>query len=234
MRHTPIFLSLLAFMVWIESPMPSSASTITPNPESLQSGMTYEFAVTMSDTDSAQYQGTVGAKSWAEPLNPVGEKGWTHTSAWTALDLSGLTGPTVLTVQLDRAPGGVSQLFPAFSLYSGWETVNSDLTNHTFNNVGNISWATNLTYIGSQSNIGGPDGMNSGTGLTSVSKSWVLNPGLYTLDFGGNPSFAIFQQGYHDFAATLTTSPVPVPAAAYLFGSGLIGLAGLARRRKAA
>jgi hypothetical protein len=142
-------------------------------------------------------------------------------------------------VQVDRAPGGVSQLFPAFSLYSGWETVNSDLNNHTFNNVGNISWATNLTYLGSQANIGGPDGMNGGAGQTSVSKSWVLTPGLYTLDFGGNPPFPFsdtvpFQQGFHDFAATLTTSPVPVPAAVYLFGTGLIGLVGLARRRKAA
>ena len=33
---------------------------------------------------------------------------------------------------------------------------------------------------------------------------------------------------------TITVSPVPVPAAVYLFGSGLIGLAGLARRRLAA
>lgn len=33
---------------------------------------------------------------------------------------------------------------------------------------------------------------------------------------------------------TITVSPVPVPAAVYLFGSGLIGLVGLARRRLAA
>lgn len=32
---------------------------------------------------------------------------------------------------------------------------------------------------------------------------------------------------------TITVSPVPVPAAVYLFGSGLIGLVGLARRRLA-
>lgn len=33
---------------------------------------------------------------------------------------------------------------------------------------------------------------------------------------------------------TITVSPVPVPAAIYLFGSGMIGLAGLARRRLSA
>ena len=31
--------------------------------------------------------------------------------------------------------------------------------------------------------------------------------------------------------ATVTTNPVPVPAAAWLFGSGLIGLVGIARRK---
>ncbi len=39
-----------------------------------------------------------------------------------------------------------------------------------------------------------------------------------------------------DLSATglITTSPVPVPAAVWLFGSGLVGLAGIARRRKSA
>jgi hypothetical protein len=196
--------------------------------------MTYEWGVTMSDTDSAIYAGNVGAKSWAEPGNPPGERGWTHTSAWTALDLTGLSGPTLLTLQLDR--GATGQLFPAFSLYSGWETVNSDANNHTFNSAGNISWATNLTYLDHVANAGGPNGDIVGTGVTSVSKQWELAPGLYSLVYGGNPGFIppLGQTGTHAFTATLTTAPVPVPAAAYLFGSGLIGLAGLARRRLSA
>ena len=33
--------------------------------------------------------------------------------------------------------------------------------------------------------------------------------------------------------ATLTTSPIPVPPAVWLFGSGLIGLVGIARRKRA-
>ena len=32
---------------------------------------------------------------------------------------------------------------------------------------------------------------------------------------------------------TMTVNPVPIPAAVWLFGSGLIGLIGIARRKKA-
>lgn len=229
MNRRTVFLAVAAVGLWLAGAAPSHAATITePGP---QNGLTYEWQVQMSDLDLAHYHGSVGAKSWAEPGNPVGNKGWTHTSDWTALDLTGLTGPTNLTLELERGHGGTSQLFPAFSLFSGWETVNSDATNHTFNNTGNISWATNLTYIDHLANIGGPNGTDSGTGLEVVSRSWVLAPGLYSLNFGGNPSFDLGQTGSHDFSATLTTAPVPVPAAIWLFGSGLAAMAGLARRR---
>ncbi len=227
-------LSMIAAVgLWLAGPVLSHAATVTQNPGDLQGGLTYEWKVVMGDIDLAHYHGSVGAKSWAEPGNPVGAKGWTHTSDWTALDLTGLSGPTQLTLELERGHGPTTQLFPAFSLYRGWETANSDAGNHTFNNTGNISWATNLTYIDHLANIGGPNGTDSGTGEESLSKSWILNPGLYTLNYGGNPSFALNQTGSHEFSASLFTfpQPIPVPAAVYLFGSGLIGLAGLARRK---
>lgn len=59
-----------------------------------------------------------------------------------------------------------------------------------------------------------------------------------TFDLANNSSFILGQLGG---AATLTmnlsnpvVSPVPVPAAVWLFGSALIGLAGVTRKRKAA
>lgn len=229
MTRRTVLLAVAAVGLWLAWPAPSHAATITePGP---QTGASYESQVVMGDLDLAHYHGSVGAKSWAEPGNPAGAKGWTHTTSWSALDLTGISGPTLLTVELERGHGGASQLFPAFSLFSGWETVNSDATNHTWNNTGNISWATNLTYIDHVANIGGPLGTASGTGLEAVSRQWVLGPGLYTLIYGGNPSLDLGQTGYHDFSATLSTSPVPVPAALWLFGSGLAGMVGLARRR---
>ncbi|MCP9448243.1 MAG: VPLPA-CTERM sorting domain-containing protein [Nitrospira sp.] len=207
------------------------AATVVSDPAGLQSGISYEWQVTMGALDLAHLHGSVGAKSWAEPGQPVGAKGWTHTTDWVALDLSGLSGPTILTIELERGHDSGSQLFPAFTLYQGWETINSDSTNHTFNNTGAISWATNLTYIAHVANAGGPNGTDSGTGSDHVHASYTLNPGLYSIVFGGNPPYPPAQTGQHSFAATLTTSPVPVPAALWLFGSGIVGLAGLARRR---
>lgn len=223
------FFSFAALGFWLAGAALSQASTITPNPPTLQSGLTYEWGVTMGQSDSASFSGSVGAKSWAEPGNPVGSKGWTHTSDWVALDLSGLSENTILTVTNSR--GATGSLFPAFSIHQGWETTVSDATNHTSNNTGNVSWATSLTYLDHVQNIGGPNGTDSGSGATSVSKQFVLAPGLYSLMLGGNPSFDLGQTGSHPFLAELTTAPVPVPAALWLFGSGLAGMVGLVRRR---
>ncbi|TKB89821.1 MAG: hypothetical protein E8D40_14130 [Nitrospira sp.] len=228
-RKLSMGLVAAAVGLWLAGAAPSQASTVTPIPAGHQSGLTYEWGVTMGANDSATYTGSVGAKSWAEPGNPVGAKGWTHTSDWTVLDLTGTGGPTLVTLTLDR--GATGSLFPAFSIFSGVEDVNADTTNHTWNNTGNISWATNLTFTDHLANAGGAIGTGNGTGLASVSDNWVLAPGLYTLNFGGNPAVSLGQTGTHAFTATLTTAPVPVPAAVYLFGSGLIGLVGLARRK---
>jgi hypothetical protein len=231
--------------LWFGGVTPSHAATVTPNPADHQSGLTYEWEVQMGDNDSATYAGSVGAKSWAEPVNPDGRKGWTHTTDWTLLDLTSATGPTHVTLTLGR--GATGSLFPAFTMYSGVEDLVSDFNSHTFTNDGNTTWQVNaedppiyepanITYISHLANAGGPTGReDNGTGVTSVSGSWVLAPGLYSLVYGGNPAFSLGQGNVnYAFSATLTTAPVPVPAALYLFGSGLIGLAGLARRRRSA
>lgn len=230
MTKRKVLLAVAAMGLWLTGAAVSHASTIVTNP-GYAPGIGYEWGVTMSQSDSATINtGGVGAKSWAEPGNPVGLKAWTHTSDWVALDLSGLTESTILTVTHER--GATGSLFPAFSIYQGRETVGPET--HQFNNIGSTSWAANLTYLDHVANVGGTLGLGSGTGVTSVSKQFLLAPGLYSIALGGNPSFDLGQTGNHAFVATLATAPVPVPAAIWLFGSGLAGLVGLARRRMAA
>ena len=59
---------------------------------------------------------------------------------------------------------------------------------------------------------------NNGDGTTDGSE-W-FNPDLFT-------TFPVTYEG-----ASITVGAVPVPSAAWLFGSGLIGMVGIARRRK--
>jgi hypothetical protein len=225
------YLTLAAVGLWLAGAVPSHAHInfgLTPD----QTGITYEFKGSTNHGGAGSISGSVGAKSWAEPNNPVDAKGWTHTSNWVQLDLSGMHVPGVLTIQMER--GATGSLFPAFSLYSGWENDTPDTNNHTFNNTGAISWADDLTYIGHVANAGGQNGTANGTGLTSVSQQFFLNPGLYSIALGGNPAFSLGQTGIHAFNATFDVAAVPVPAAVWLFGSGLAGLVGLARRRMTA
>lgn len=54
----------------------------------------------------------------------------------------------------------------------------------------------------------------------------TLGPGTYTLELSGNGN------GTSSYGGTLDIRAVPLPAAALLFGSGLIGLVALGRRKK--
>lgn len=226
--------ALATALLCLGGPVAAMAATVTladPTPN----GIGYKWTVSMGGSDTTTgstptYAGTVGAYSWNDPINagdPIGT-GWTHTSNWTALTL---TQAANLTVTLDRTTAGGGALVPAFSLYAGQQNTDNGLPGgwHTYNNAGNFDWSTqdpgadssSLNYVGNEANLGG---------LSSITKTFSLGPGLYSLVFGGNPPSGspAVAQGY---LATLTTAPVPLPAAVWLFGSGIAGIVSLARRR---
>jgi hypothetical protein len=96
-----------------------NAATVTslPGGAGTAPGITYEWLVEqVSNNDSVNFVRDVGAKSWNEPNNPVGLKGWTHTSNWVALEL---LQPSVLTIEIARQANvgtAGNSLYPAFSL----------------------------------------------------------------------------------------------------------------------
>ncbi|MCX2980977.1 VPLPA-CTERM sorting domain-containing protein [Halieaceae bacterium IMCC14734] len=57
------------------------------------------------------------------------------------------------------------------------------------------------------------------------------NP-IFSVDINTGGSWSTFTPGIVNINATATLSPVPLPAAAWLFGSALLGLAGVSRKRK--
>jgi hypothetical protein len=63
----------------------------------------------------------------------------------------------------------------------------------------------------------------------------IIEPGIYS--FGARASVEGFGLGYSEIAsysAALNLTAVPIPAVAWLFGSGLLGLIGISRRKKSA
>ena len=83
--------------------------------------------------------------------------------------------------------------------------------------------------------LGGQTGSGD-TGLASITCETVLcaSGELFTLDYSAHLP-ADFDTGYegmlHELHLVGTISSVPVPAAVWLFGSGLVGLVGFARRK---
>lgn len=147
-------------------------------------GISYEFTAHLKRKEKVGFVWYVGAKSWSEPSNPDGLKGWTHTSNWVALDLQ---EPAALKLTVERQQGVVytdttgfavarAELVPAVSFYAGWDET-SDPEDHTFNNAGNF-WST-IQFLANQPNSKGKSKI--------VFKTKKLPAGKYSIVIGGNP-----------------------------------------------
>lgn len=194
---------------------PMTAHEVGPVPFS-ETGIPYTWDVKLSANESTHTQPAhVGAWSWDEDGFPATARGWTHTSAWVKLEL---TEPVALTLTLESAanvpwpsaadPNRVAgtNLFPSLTLYRGWDTdpgVTRNATgaiidqNHNFNNRGNIDWAEDVTYLDHLEN----------TTTHSVTRTWLLPAGQYTINLGGN-SPATLAEGRQGYKATFSTAPV--------------------------
>lgn len=206
-------------------------------------GIGYAGQVTIGSNDSGTYSDHTGAWSWEDQgIAPGGGEGWTHTSRWIALTV---LSDTVLSVNMDRNSavpylgsgnvGGfaaVDHMFPSFTIWQGWD---NDLMlpsvatllgydpgtahdHHTYLNTGNPAWAEDLTYIGHYGNAT----------LTSITSSWNLTAGQYTMVFGSN-SPSTDNPPRQGFSATFAT---PEPGRSVLLALG--GMWMILRRRRRA
>jgi hypothetical protein len=156
-------------------------------------GISYEFTLVLGKRQKADIVHFVGAKSWNEPENPDGLKGWTHTSNWIALDL---LAPASVKIVVQRQQGVVnftgavwpslpepgaaasmarSDLVPAVSLYRGWDST-TEIEDHRYNGAGNF-WST-VQYVASNGNP---------NGKPKVILKARLPAGHYSIAIGGNP-----------------------------------------------
>lgn len=119
----------------------------------------------------------------------------------------------------------------------------------TVDNFGTLSDTTSLVQVGDDgAALPGSDTVQfaGNQGNFQASLDWSGATSSFSGDDiptvsviqGMNPFFVIRESGQIDLQALITstsfeTSAVPVPAATWLFGSGLLGLVGMARRKAA-
>ncbi|OYT18318.1 MAG: hypothetical protein CCU26_17390 [Nitrospira sp. UW-LDO-01] len=159
----------------------------------------------------------VGPRAWND--NTSGTQGQGHGSDFGLIHFEGQSNLSI-TVAADASLG--SSLKPGFSLFQGWDVGSSSERVQPFqNNADNPLGTNGLLFQGSAS--------TTTSGGNAVQLFTNLPAGTYTLFVGGN--FAGGTGAPGKYTVSLTASPVPLPAAAWLFGSGVIGMLGLARRQ---
>ena len=137
---------------------------------------------------------------------------WDQAKEWAAnLDVAGVTGWRLPDIDPSCSPGSAC--------------TTSEMGNLFFNVLGNVGGSLSFS-VGPFSNV-------------ERSFYWqaqdVATLYGYTFDMGSGQQGSSIEKEYGYYAWAVYTgdvSAVPVPAAAWLFASGLVGLAGFARRRK--
>lgn len=194
------------------------------------------------------YYDTVLDISWLADANAGGAlTNWADANAWVAgLNINGITDWRMPTM-VDTGPPGCDLSFSGgtdcgynvqttsgATVYSELASLfNDTLDNKPFyDNSGNgrqSGWG--LSNTGPFRNIVPSDYYWSATEyVTDTDEAWIFHSS-FSLQTHGNKNYSAYAWAVHsgDVSATV----VPAPAALWLFGSGLIGLLGMARSNKA-
>ena len=203
------------------------------------------------------YYDDVADLTWLADANAAGTPmDWVTANVWaTGLSVGGVTGWRLpVTNPIDGTTAndanhsyigtedwGYNVSAPS-TLYAG--STASEMAYLFFNTLGNLGTCdpalstSSCVYQqgGGLTNTGPFSNVQSGANAYWSATEHALAP-LLAWDFymnGGNQSFADKTDNYYAWAVhSGDVSAVPVPAAVWLFGSGLIGLVSLAKRKKA-
>jgi len=153
-----------------------------------------------------------------------GAKGWAHN---TDYGLIKSMVDTKVTLSLSDVNGGISNF--GVTVFTGMdEGVNYD--SHWSWNIKGPYFGQDVDYT-TNSNPHNTDGVIYKThSETSTLTFTALADQVYSIYLGGNDGAGVY--GPHDgYVMSIQASPVPLPAAVWLFGSGLLSMVGWGRRK---
>ena len=156
--------------------------------------------------------------TWLADANANGAMNWDNANAWAAgLDVAGVTGWRL----------------PDSDACSAYSCTGSEMGNLFYNVLGGSAVSPITTIHNANydlfSNVQSGYYRSATENALNTELAWLFDMSNgYQLNYGGKVN------SYYAWAVqTGDVSAVPVPAAVWLFGSGLIGLIGLAKRKKA-
>ena len=177
------------------------------------------------------YYDNVADLTWLADANAAGiNMNWNDANAWAAsLDVAGVTGwrlPETLQ------PDAGCSLVDGNGQDYGTGCTGSEMGNLFYNVLGGVADVSILDTHNANydlfSNVISASYWSSTEYEFNTGFAWIF--GMPT----GSQSFSTKSADYYAWAVySGDVSPVPVPAAVWLFGSGLLGLVGVARRKKA-
>ena len=171
------------------------------------------------------YYDTDADLTWLADANVAGSMNWRQSMDWAAgLNVSGVDGwrlPDTLQPDASCDDHGSS------GTDSGYHCTGSEMGNLFYTVLDN---SPGLSNSGPFSNIMGSYWTATLVTNFSPGNAWSFDMYLGRQDYYGSTTLFFNAWAVHD--GDIGASAVPVPAAVWLFGSGLIGLIGVARRKK--
>lgn len=179
----------------------------------------YGFA---ADIDTAN--GAWG--SWQDPNNPSLTRGWAHN---TDFGLIKSHIDTDIRIDVSKVNAADNIFNFGITVFTGMDDGTASFNHHSVWNQGYISGVNEAP-----AQVDNPFGTNGLTYLTHGDSSTVtfhaLADQVYSIYLGGNDIGGDIFGTPYGYQATI--SAVPVPAAVWLFGTGLMGLVSLGRRKQ--